>query len=47
MNDVTVGNNVDPGLGVTCASTIHYICYARAGFDGPTGWGSPKGIGAF
>ncbi len=47
MNDVTVGNNVDPGLGVTCASTIHYICYARVGFDGPTGWGSPKGVGAF
>ena len=47
VNDVTVGNNVAPGLGVTCASTIHYICYARPGFDGPTGWGSPKGLGAF
>ncbi len=47
MNDVTVGNNLAPHLGVTCASTIHYICYARPGFDGPTGWGSPKGLGAF
>ncbi|HVR46964.1 MAG TPA: S8 family serine peptidase [Candidatus Binatia bacterium] len=47
MSDVTVGNNIDPGVGVTCASTIHYICYARIGFDGPTGWGSPKGLGAF
>ncbi len=47
INDIKVGNNVDPKLGVTCASTIHYICYARAGFDGPTGWGSPKGLGAF
>jgi len=46
-NDVTVGNNIDPGVGVTCASPIHYICFARVGFDGPTGWGSPKGIGAF
>jgi hypothetical protein len=47
INDVKLGNNVDPAIGVTCASPIHYICYARAGFDGPTGWGSPKGIGAF
>lgn len=45
--DVTLGNNLDANLGVTCASTVHYICYARVGFDGPTGWGSPKGIGAF
>ena len=47
INDVKVGNNIDPRLGVTCASTIHYICYARVGFDGPTGWGSPQGLGAF
>jgi hypothetical protein len=45
VNDVTVGNNVDPAIGVTCASSVHYICYARPGFDGPTGWGSPEGIG--
>ena len=47
MNDVLVGNNIDPGIGVTCASPVKYICNARAGFDGPTGWGTPKGIGAF
>jgi subtilase family serine protease len=47
LYDVTLGNNVDPKIGVTCASSIHYICYARTGFDGPTGWGTPKGIGAF
>ncbi len=47
LNDVTTGNNVDSRLGVNCASTIKYICFARPGFDGPTGWGTPKGIGAF
>jgi Subtilase family len=45
--DVTVGNNVDPSLGVTCASPVKYICTARAGFDGPTGWGTPAGVGGF
>jgi subtilase family serine protease len=47
LYDVFSGNNVDPHLGVVCASTIKYICVARVGFDGPTGWGTPKGIGAF
>lgn len=47
VNDVTVGNNLDQNLGVTCASTVKYICTARAGFDGPTGVGTPNGIGAF
>ncbi|MGC1379842.1 MAG: S8 family serine peptidase [Candidatus Baltobacteraceae bacterium] len=45
--DVTTGNNLDPGRGVNCASTVKYICTARFGFDGPAGWGTPKGIGAF
>jgi subtilase family serine protease len=45
--DVIHGNNIDPGIGVTCASTVTYICNARVGFDGPTGWGTPKGVGAF
>jgi hypothetical protein len=44
--DVKTGNNLDANLGVTCASTIKYICTARTGFDGPTGWGSPNGVGA-
>jgi hypothetical protein len=47
LYDVVKGNNLDPGLGVICASRVTYICTARYGFDGPTGLGTPKGIGAF
>lgn len=47
INDVLLGNNLDANLGVTCASAVKYICTARAGFDGPTGWGTPAGLGAF
>ncbi len=47
INDVIKGNNIDPQLGVNCASHVSYICTARAGFDGPTGLGTPNGIGAF
>ncbi len=47
VNDVTVGNNLDANIGVTCASQVVYICTARVGFDGPTGWGTPVGIGAY
>jgi hypothetical protein len=45
--DVTSGNNISAKLGITCASSVGYICTARFGFDGPTGWGTPKGVGAF
>lgn len=47
VNDVYLGNNIDPNLGVTCASSVKYICYARKGFDGPSGWGTPEGIAAY
>ena len=47
VNDVTMGNNIDPGIGVVCASSVKYICVARVGFDGPTGWGTPEGVEAF
>lgn len=47
INDVKLGNNISARLGITCASKVKYICTARTGFDGPTGWGTPKGIGAF
>ena len=47
VNDVTLGNNLSQRLGVYCASSVKYICTARAGFDGPTGLGTPNGIGAF
>lgn len=39
LNDVTSGSNG------TC--TISYFCTARTGYDGPTGWGTPNGVGAF
>jgi hypothetical protein len=39
MFDVTSGANG------TCVSA--YLCTARAGFDGPTGNGTPNGLGAF
>jgi subtilase family serine protease len=45
---VTKGNNIDGALGVPCpAGYPKYICTARAGYDGPTGWGTPNGLGAF
>jgi hypothetical protein len=39
LNDVTVGNNG------TC--TPAYLCTAGAGYDGPTGLGTPNGVSAF
>ncbi|WP_239133837.1 carboxypeptidase regulatory-like domain-containing protein [Rugosimonospora africana] len=39
LNDVTTGSNG------TCSPT--YLCTAGAGYDGPTGLGTPKGITAF
>ncbi|MFH9006952.1 peptidase S8 [Streptomyces afghaniensis] len=39
LNDVTSGTNG------TCATS--YFCTARTGYDGPTGWGTPNGVGAF
>ncbi|WP_055532201.1 S53 family peptidase [Streptomyces graminilatus] len=39
LNDVTSGSNG------TCSTS--YFCTARAGYDGPTGWGTPQGLDAF
>ena len=39
LNDVTSGSNG------SCSQT--YLCNARAGYDGPTGLGTPNGLGAF
>ena len=39
VNDVTSGSNG------TCPTTRW--CTARRGWDGPTGWGTPKGVAAF
>ena len=37
--DVTTGNDG------TCSPA--YLCTAQAGYDGPTGWGTPDGTAAF
>jgi len=47
VNNVTQGNNLDQALGVYCDSSVTYICTARAGFNGPTGWGTPEGLDAY
>ncbi len=39
LNDVTSGNNG------SCSTS--YFCTAGSGYDGPTGWGTPEGTGAF
>jgi subtilase family serine protease len=41
LNDVTSGSNTTSG----CTPT--YLCTAGAGYDGPTGLGTPNGTGAF
>ncbi|TWV53404.1 peptidase S8 [Streptomyces misionensis] len=39
LNDVTSGSNG--------SCTTSYLCTARSGYDGPTGWGTPAGVSAF
>jgi subtilase family serine protease len=39
LNDVTSGSNG--------SCSVSYICHARVGYDGPSGWGTPHGISAF
>ncbi|MCB0909434.1 MAG: S53 family peptidase [Nocardioidaceae bacterium] len=39
FNDITTGRNG------ACSGS--YLCKATAGFDGPTGWGTPQGIAPF
>ncbi len=41
LNDVTTGSNG------SCPQKYAYICNAGPGYDGPTGWGTPNGVGAF
>jgi subtilase family serine protease len=41
LNDVTNGNN---GY---CGTYVQYFCTAEVGYDGPTGNGTPNGLGAF
>ena len=50
LNDVTIGNNgqadVRNDVNQLCNWYL-YICYAMPGYDGPTGNGTPNGVGAF
>jgi subtilase family serine protease len=39
LNDITSGSNG------TCSPA--YLCTGEVGYDGPTGWGTPNGIGAY
>jgi subtilase family serine protease len=43
----TIGNNLYTPLSGPCASSVHYICYAGRGYNGPTGLGTPNGLAAF
>ena len=43
LNDVVGGNNLVTAQ--TCS--IAYLCNGVAGYDGPTGLGTPRGLGAF
>jgi hypothetical protein len=42
FRDVTVGANVPGPTALTCGGD--YLCQATAGYDGPTGWGTPTRI---
>jgi len=50
LNDVTIGNNgqedILNAVGQLC-NPFPYSCYAMPHYDGPTGNGTPNGIGAF
>lgn len=41
LNDVTSGSNG------SCRSSVAYLCTAKVGYDGPTGFGTPISTGAF
>ena len=44
FRDVTTGTNVPSAFAATCGGD--YLCTGTAGYDGPTGWGTP-GLGGF
>jgi subtilase family serine protease len=45
--DVTSGSNGSCGGLLSGGSAKKYLCTAQAGYDGPTGLGTPDGTGAF
>jgi hypothetical protein len=47
LTDVTEGNNLYAPVTGSCASAVRYICVAGPGYDGPSGLGTPNGVGAF
>ncbi|HEX3708041.1 MAG TPA: S53 family peptidase [Mycobacteriales bacterium] len=47
LNDVTSGTNGSCGGLLSGGSAKKYLCTAGAGYDGPTGLGTPNGTGAF
>jgi len=38
---------VTSGSNGRCSKSYSYICNAGVGYDGPTGWGTPNGVGAY
>ena len=47
FNDITSGNNEQNDQCANYPSLSASVCNAGTGWDGPTGLGSPKGLGAF
>jgi predicted secreted protein len=47
LNDVIGGNNDVTWGGTGSACTVSYLCNGVAGYDGPTGLGTPNGVTAF
>jgi subtilase family serine protease len=47
LHDQTVGTDIFKPVSGNCASSVHYICTAAKGYDGPSGLGTPNGLGAF
>jgi len=41
LDDITSGSDG------TCRASVSYLCTSGVGYDGPTGLGSPIGLGAF
>lgn len=47
FNDITSGNNEQNATCASFAGVSEVLCNAGPGWDGPTGLGSPHGLGAF
>jgi subtilase family serine protease len=47
FNNIVKGTNEDAADGTfVCPRSYSYICKARPGYSGPSGWGTPNGLGA-